>query len=184
MRDPLTPLDHSTVSRSQKLHISPPVLSGDGHPMPQSRLHPKDQPPDPALPQKCHRFRNPLGSAVPREASAVGKLPAHSELRWAPPATEGVSSIPQTIETGSHPPRPQSLPARRALEWKADGEDQTPKTVSQTGGFVSSQSQTHVCHQSVLTPKSAMLALRVQPKEGNPWWTCTHLGPQSQEELY
>lgn len=74
------------------------------------RLHPKAQ----SWHKNATDSETLQGSAAAREA--VGKLPAHSELRWAPPATERVSSIPQTIETGSHPPRPQSLPARRALQ--------------------------------------------------------------------
>lgn len=53
MRDTLTPLEHSTASGSQKLHIPLPVLSQAGD------AHPKAPSQGPVLAQKCHGFRNP-----------------------------------------------------------------------------------------------------------------------------
>lgn len=117
----------------------------------------------------------------------MGKLPAHSELRWAPPAQNESLPFPKQLKQAPTPLVPTAFPQGEHWNRKRMARTKRQKLCRKLGvlSAKSSQSQTHgrLCCQSVLTPKSALLALRVQPKECNPWWSAapgTHLGPKLQ----
>lgn len=190
-RDPLTPLDHSTMPKNK--------------PDPKTCIF---------LPQYCPRqvmhIPCPRQGSIPR---ASHKNATDSEtlqvLLFQGEHQQWESSLHAVSSAGLLQPQNESLPFPKQLKQaptplipKAfpQGERWNRKRMARTErqklcrklGVLSawnSQSRTRgrVRCQSVHTPKSAMVGLRAQPKECNPWWSaapCTHLGPKSQEELY
>lgn len=140
------------------------------------RLHPKGQPPDPALPQKRQQFRNPPGCAAPRGASAVGKLPAHTERALAgllQPQNESLP-LPKQLKRRLPPPSSPKPPRKASAGMESGWRGPNAKNCVANRGFCqqgTAGTRGRVRCQSALTPKSAVLGPRVQPKECSPMLT-------------